>query len=421
MRLSFSISMALATTVVGFQSYANNIDTANSISPVDPLSISELHFISEPTSITKSSAAQKQSLALQISERYSDLELSLKAQISEKNLSAPVDKLSSTQPYSAFSSRMQKADLGYRKMKGINDFSDSVLEVRMADEAMIEAWKNGENPLFAFEPSGDDSNWQYIEAYDVYGQVHELDVYQMPDVPVFVVDSNGAEELKAGLMAMQAEMQKLGTTTKINAVSDTNADESKPQKSSLMNRARRSMALSEPEPLNTTQLTKIRLAVDQEPWISGKAEIYAIVTGVDSSRLEPQIDLVEMPYLDYDKQTYYPNQTVIFWPRYRWGAADMILMEHDDGTDYKALAKLLVQAAEEILKMIPDPEVQGYAIIPQITGKIIDVIPDGVLVNDDDFVDVYYTLMQNTPYVDRPGAGGNAVASFAPVTISPTE
>ncbi|MEZ9187224.1 DUF3103 domain-containing protein [Vibrio splendidus] len=405
MRPSFPICMVLATTVVGFQSFAQNIETTDSLG------------------IAESSAAQKQSLALQISERYSDLELSLKAQISEKNLSAPVDKLSSTQPYSAFSSRMQKADLGYRKMKGINDFSDSVLEVRMADEAMIEAWKNGENPLFAFEPSGDDSNWQYIEAYDVYGQVHELDVYQMPDVPVFVVDSNGAEELKAGLMAMQAEMQKLGTTTQINAVSvsDTNADESQPQKSSLMNRARRSMALSEPEPLNTTQLTKIRLAVDQEPWISGKAEIYAIVTGVDSSRLEPQIDLVEMPYLDYDKQTYYPNQTVIFWPRYRWGAADMILMEHDDGTDYKALAKLLVQAAEEILKMIPDPEVQGYAILPQITGKIIDVIPDGVLVNDDDFVDVYYTLMQNTPYVDRPGAGGNAVASFAPVTISPTE
>ncbi|MEZ9515102.1 DUF3103 domain-containing protein [Vibrio splendidus] len=407
MRPSFSISMVLATTVVGFQSYANNIDTVNS------------------RSLSENASAQKQSLALQISERYSDLELSLKAQISKKNLSAPVDKLSSTHPYSAFSSRMQKADLGYRKMKGINDFSDSVLEVRMADETMIEAWKNGESPLFSFEPSGDDSNWQYIEAYDVYGQVHELDVYQMPDVPVFVVDSNGAEELKAGLMAMQAEMQKLGTTTQINADSDgskiSNSKNKKVQKQTFATRASRSMALSETQPLNTTQLTKIRLAVDQEPWISGKAEIYAIVTGVDSSRLEPQIDLVEMPYLDYDKQTYYPNQTVIFWPRYRWGAADMILMEHDDGTDYKALAKLLVQAAEEILKMIPDPEVQGYAIIPQITGKIIDVIPDGVLVNDDDFVDVYYTLMQNTPYVDRPGAGGNAVASFAPLTISPTE
>ncbi|MCB5358832.1 hypothetical protein BCU85_00565 [Vibrio lentus] len=403
MRPSFSISMVLATTVVGFQSYAQNIETTDSLG------------------IAESSAAQKQSLALQISARYSDLELSLKDQITEKQLSTPIDKLNSAKPYSAFSSKMQKADLSYRKMKGVNDFSDSLLEIRMADEAMIEAWKNGESPLFAFEPSGDDSNWQYIEAYDVYGQVHELDVYQTPDVPVFVIDSNGAEELKAGLMAMQAEMQKLGTTTQINSDSKTDANTPKIQKQTFLGKATRSMTMSEPEELNTTQLSKIRLAIDREPWISGKAEIYAIVTGVDSSRIEPQIDLVEMPYLDYDKQTYYPNQTVIFWPRYRWGAADMILMEHDDGTDYKALAKLLVQAAEEILKMIPDPEVQGYAIIPQITGKIIDVIPDGVLVNDDDFVDVYYTLMQNTPYVDRPGAGGNAVASFTPVTISPTE
>ena len=403
MRPSFSISMVLATTVVGFQSYAQNIETTDSLG------------------IAESSAAQKQSLALQISARYSDLELSLKDQITERQLSTPIDKLNSAKPYSAFSSKMQKADLSYRKMKGVNDFSDSLLEIRMADEAMIEAWKNGESPLFAFEPSGDDSNWQYIEAYDVYGQVHELDVYQTPDVPVFVIDSNGAEELKAGLMAMQSEMQKLGTTTQINSDSKTDTSTSKTQKQTFLGKATRSMTMSEPEELNTTQLSKIRLAIDREPWISGKAEIYAIVTGVDSSRIEPQIDLVEMPYLDYDKQTYYPNQTVIFWPRYRWGAADMILMEHDDGTDYKALAKLLVQAAEEILKMIPDPEVQGYAIIPQITGKIINVIPDGVLVNDDDFVDVYYTLMQNTPYVDRPGAGGNAIASFTPVTISPTE
>lgn len=311
MRPSISISMVLATTVVGFQSYANNIDT------IDARSLSE------------NSSAQKQSLALQISERYSELELSLKAQISQKSLSTPIDKLNSSQPYSAFSSKMQKADLGYRKMKGINNFSDSVLEIRMADEAMIEAWKNGEKPLFAFEPSGDDSNWQYIEAYDVYGQVHQLDVYQMPDVPVFVVDSNGAEELKAGLMAMQAEMNKLGTATQINSGSKNTGDNedskgsknSKFQKQTFMGKAKRSMAMSEPEPLNTTQLTKIRLAVDQEPWISGKAEIYAIVTGVDSSRVEPQIDLVEMTYLDYDKQTYYPNQTVIFWPRYRWGSS----------------------------------------------------------------------------------------------------
>ncbi len=70
--------------------------------------------------------------------------------------------------------------------------------------------------------------------------------------------------------------------------------------------------------------------------------------------------------------------------------------------------------------MIPDPEVQAYAIIPQITGKIIAAIPDGLLVNDDDFVDVYYTLQQDTSYVDHPAAGGNAVSTLEPLTITPT-
>ncbi|MCV5640533.1 DUF3103 domain-containing protein, partial [Escherichia coli] len=82
--------------------------------------------------------------------------------------------------------------------------------------------------------------------------------------------------------------------------------------------------------------------------------IYAIVTGVNPSRDEPTLDLVELPYLDYDNQDYYPNQIIIHWSRYRWGAADIVLMEQDDGTDYKQLAKLLVQVAEEVLKAIPD-------------------------------------------------------------------
>ncbi|NOI79903.1 DUF3103 family protein [Vibrio tubiashii] len=397
MRPNISISLMLATAVVGFQSNAK------------PLIAQDMTPVSKAEEISK----QKQELAFQFSERYQSLEANLKAQITEKNLSASVSQIQSAQPYSAFSRQLQQADQDYRTIKGVEDFTDSLIELRIADASMVEQWKQGESPLFAFEPAGDDSNWQYIEAYDIYGQLHQLDVYEMPDVPVLVVDSNGAEELRAGLQAMQAEMQRLGQPTKLT----TDEPVAKPK----AQRFKRSAMAAAVQPLSTTQLTKIRLNDDQEPWISGKAEIYAIITGVDPSRDTPQIDLVEMPYLDYDGQDYYPGQTIIIWPRYRWGAVDMVLMEQDDGTDYKELAKLLVKAAEEILKMIPDPEVQGYAIIAQITGKIIDVIPDGLLTNDDDYVDVYYTLMQNTPYVDRPGAGGNATATFTPVTINPTE
>ena len=397
MRPNLPISLMLATTMVGFQLNAKTVNTTDSQSKSEEI------------------ARQKQALALQISALYADLEQSIKSQITEKNLATGLYSVDSAQPYSAFKQQMQQADYQYRQTKGITRYTDSVMELRIADASMVKDWKEGESPLFAFEPSGDDSNWQYIEAYDVYGQVHELDIYQMPDVPVLVVDSNGAKELRAGLMAMRAEMNRLGQDS--NLITN---DSSKPLSNGKKG-INRSAKLSDVEPLNTTQLTKIRLDDDEEPWISGKAEVYAIITGVDPSRVEPEIDLVDMPYLDYDGKDYYPSQTMIFWPRYRWGAVDMILMEQDDGTDYKELAKILVKAAGDILKMIPDPEIQGYAIIAQITNRIIDVIPDGVLTNDDDYLDSYYTLMQNTPYVERPGAGGNVVATFKPVTISPTE
>ncbi|GAA5646270.1 MULTISPECIES: DUF3103 domain-containing protein [Vibrio] len=395
MRPIIPVTLLLATAMVGCQSDDKS-------SSGDSMSAQ-----AKAEAITK----QKQELALQLSESYADLEETLKSQISTDQLSVSLSTLKTAEPNSQFSQQMEKTDANFRSMKGISDFADSILELRLADASMVEEWKQGESPLFAFEPTGDDSSWQYVEAYDIHGQLHQLDVYQMPDVPVFVVDSNSAQELRAGLQAMQAEMQRLGQRTLLSTKESTEG----------FSKMSRSASTDSVEPLNTTQLTKIRLNDDMEPWISGKAEIYAIITGVNPSRDEPAIDLVEMPYLDYDKQDYYPGQTIILWPRYRWGAVDMILMEQDDGTDYKELAKLLVQAAEEILKMIPDPEVQGYAIIAQITGKIIDVIPDGLLTNDDDFVDVYYTLMQNTTYEDRPGAGGNATATFTPVTIQPTE
>lgn len=354
----------------------------------------------------------KRALAQQLSENYTSLEPMLRKDITAEQKSVPVSSFAEQSPRSAFSKQLVQADKQIRSWKGITQYSDQLLEVRLANEAMLKVWQEGKvDPLFAFEPSGDDKQWQYIEAYDVYGQVHQLDVYQLPDVPVLVIDNNSSADLKAGLQVMQAEMKNLGQAT---VVQPYLAD--KQQVSSRLLTSARSSTQS----IQTTQLKKIRLSDDQESWISGKAEIYAIVTGVNPSRNEPTLDLVELPYLDYDNKDYYPNQIIIHWSRYRWGAADIVLMEQDDGTDYKQLAKMLVQVAEEVLKAIPDPEVQAYAIIPQITNKIIDAIPAGVLTNDDDFVDVYYTLMQDTSYVDHPGAGGNAVVTLEPLTINPT-
>lgn len=357
--------------------------------------------------------AQKRQLAESFSQNYATYAQALKTQITADNLSVSMSDLVDIAPSAEFSQQLRSADKSVRSLKGIEQYTDQLLQLRLADASMLQEWKEGESPLFAFEPSGNDDAWQYIEAFDVYGQIHQLDVYQLPDVPVFVVDNDSTIELKAGLQAMRAEMQRLGQDSQLSTEDSSSVESS--------TRTLSRSADSDTPPLSTTVLKKIRLQDDKEPWISGRAEIYALVTGVDPSRDKPTIDLIDMPYLDYDQQDYFPNQVVIHWSRYRWGAADIVLMEQDDGTDYKELAKQLVKVAEEVLKLIPNPEVQGYAIIAQITGKIIEAIPDGVLVNDDDFVDVFYTLMQDTPYTDHPGASGNAVATFEPLTIYPTK
>lgn len=208
------------------------------------------------------------------------------------------------------SQQLRSADKNVRTLKGIDQFTEQLLQLRLADASMLKEWQEGQSPLFAFEPSGNDDSWQYIEAYDVYGQIHQLDVYQLPDVPVFVVDNDSAVELKAGLQAMRAEMQRLGQSPQLST-----------QESSSIEASTRSLSRSasaDTAPISTTVLKKIRLQDDKEPWISGRAEIYALVTGVDPSRDKPTIDLIDMPYLDYDKQDYFPNQVVIHWTRYRW-------------------------------------------------------------------------------------------------------
>ncbi|MFT4926225.1 MAG: hypothetical protein ACI8WB_002323 [Phenylobacterium sp.] len=54
------------------------------------------------------------------------------------------------------------------------------------------------------------------------------------------------------------------------------------------------------EPLETSVLKKISVTNDEEPWIAGNAQMYAVVNGVDASREKPILDVVDMPYLDDD-------------------------------------------------------------------------------------------------------------------------
>lgn len=357
--------------------------------------------LNDPTqSVQTKLANTKRALALDLSLQYTRLAPILQTEINQYQLAVNADEILSQHKLNTHVIRA--ADASIRRAKGLSAQTDSLVQVRLADATMLAAWQQGESPLFAFEPEGDERQWDYIEAFDIHGQVHQLDVYNLPQQPVFVVGIDSKKAFVAGLQVMRA----------------TFAEAQSAQRDGVLLSRAQTQAVAD-KPISTTVIKQISLKDDHEPWISGGAEIYGIVTGVDPSRDEPVLDIVEMPYLDYADTTYYPNQVIIHWERYRWAAADVILMEHDDGTNYKELATKLLEAAELILKSIPDPEVQGFALIPQITNGILSAMPDAWFTNDDDFVDVYYTLQEGVDYPHLNGANGNAMTSFSPLVIQP--
>lgn len=347
----------------------------------------------------------KRLLAQDLSQQYSKISAVLRSEITEYNLKINIEQLQNSQAMNA--TQLQQSDLTIKSVKGLEFVTEPLVDLRLADKSMLAGWQAGESPLFAFAPDGNDSNWNYIEAFDIHGNIELLDVYALPERPVFVVGIDNKRALTEGIKVMRAVFSKNNGVRK-SASRAVLADVSTSLSSTVDDGS-----------ISTTLIKEIRLNDDQEPWILGKAEIYGIVSGVNPTRDEPVLDIVEMPYLDHDNTTYTPNQVIIHWERYRWTAADLILMEHDDGTNYKTLASALLEAATAIMGLIPDPSVQGYTIIPQITNGIISAMPDAWFTNDDDYVDVYYTLLEGHTYNNHQGAGGNATATFEPLVIAP--
>jgi hypothetical protein len=340
----------------------------------------------------------KRDLAKKLSKEYSHFENSLKSQVNEYNMIVSIDKNLESSSNSQLNFSQVNSQL--RQIKGLTANGEPLLQVRLAHRDMLLSWQQGNAPLFAFEPKGNEKNWRNIEAFDIEGNTHLLDVYTLPEQPVFVVELNSHKSIKAGLQVMKAILSSTDNKKPLRFDKhDTNSTNS--------------------TDISTSVLKKIKLSDDKEPWVSGKADIYAIVTGVDSSRDKAMLDVVDLPYLDHDKTDYSPNQILIHWERYRWQAANIILMEQDDNTNYKVLGSKLLNIAEQILKSIPEPEAQGIALLTNLTDGLIQAMPDNWFTNEDDYVDVFYTLFENESYNNYYGASNNAVITLEPIRIQP--
>ena len=387
MKLLKRIILPTLITIAGVHAHAQSVQqerVTETFNELDIFSSKEYQVVDIKKQVAQIVADQIQMLTPRLHTMMSDLRLAVPLEASLMSGGA--------------AEQVNVASSYTRMLKGLNVSNNAIYQLRLADGAMLERWGKGEQPLIAFAPKGDDTSWLYIEAYDQDGNIQLLDAHTMPSQPVLIVEIDARKSAREGLAIMQsifAQNQDTETSAIITS-SESDADV-----------------------LSTSNLQRIRLNDDKEPWISGNAEIYAVVTGVSPTRDEPILDIVDMPYLDNDGRDYTPNQTLIHWNRYRWQAADVLLMEQDDNTNYQTLATTFLDIVTQAMRAIPDPNVQGYAIIPQLTNQLIKAMPAHWFSNDDDYVDVFYTLFEGQNYTNYMGASGNAKVTIKPLDINP--
>ena len=346
-------------------------------------------------------SAQKRATALNLAGQYQHLASIVADKINKDNLALSWQELQSS------NLDLTEVNLFNQQVISAKGFDTnkvtSLVEIRLADQSMLAALEKGQSPLFAFEPKGDESRWSFVEAFDTRGNTHLLDVNELPTRPVFVIGIDSREDMKAGIALMRSIFAKMGQSPRSEIIEKQTSEKA---------------AYATKGILETSQLKKISVKDDQESWVSGKAEMYAIVTGIDASRADPILDVVDMPYLDHKDTNYYPNQIMIYWERYRWNAADMLIMEQDDNTNYQDLAVQLANTAAGIMRVIPDPTVQGLAVLGTLTAELLKAMPSHWFSNDDDYVDTFYTIQKGVTYTGRYGAANNARMNMSPLNLT---
>jgi hypothetical protein len=279
---------------------------------------------------------------------------------------------------------LSSIDQRVREYKGIAADTGSLLELRLYAPDGYAGRIDWRNLLVAYPPSKTSDEWGTVEAFDRHGRSHALDGRTPPSVPVLIAGIDERADLQAGTAYVNRALRDAG----LQPVTLQAADQS----------------------IAVTTLAKIHLKKDHEPWISGAAEIYAIVSGVQPDQAKAALTVIDMPYLDHDGKTYWPNQVMFFWDSYRYAAANFQLFEHDDNTSYRDLAIALSQGVTSILGTFTP----GYAVIGQVASAILRVLPAHWYSNDDDYVDSFYTLEKGRYYNSRRGAAGNATISMTP-------
>ncbi|WP_299004254.1 DUF3103 family protein [uncultured Shewanella sp.] len=346
----------------------------------------------------------KKAIAKLLASDYRNIEASIRQNINEYSLKISVNELIGLSLSTARLIDNYSANIN--RFKGIEQSLDQrashIVQLRLADISMLMQLHEGQAPLFVFTSSDDDGN---IAAFDIDGGMTYLDAYRMPTQPVLIIELNKEKSVKAGLKAMNAVFEQFDDQVEPSLV--------KP----FVNQPLSELI----KPLSMTVIKNIEVNKIKESWFSGPAEVYAIITGVNaaSGELTPKIEIVDLPYLNKSQKEYTPNQIIVQWDNYRWQAVDILLMEADDNVNYKALATALLDVTTQVLQFIPEVGAQTVAVITRLTNAVIEAMPETLMTNEDDFVDVFYTILEGESYNEYHGASHNAKMTLEPLIIQP--
>lgn len=367
------MSRVLKVTVATAAALAMATGTANAV-PAGASSAAPAQSPTKVSTITDHLAGQ---VAAEMADR------TVRAHVARAVASGPADLLE-LEPGTSLAKDAGAANQAVLAAKGLPSTSGSLLRLRLANPKSRAALARGEVPLVAVAPTDDEKT--EVTAYDPRGGGKVLlDPVKAPDRPVLVVEVDVAKAMPLGLKLMRSALAAHGVR------------DARP-------------ATTKAAPAGgywATKINSIRLNDDEEPWIEGDAEIYSIVGGFGLDG-KAAVNIVQMPYLDNDGTTYYPNQILVGFQAYKYNLADVVMMEDDGDTNYEALA----QAIADALLTITD--VGTY--IP-LVNAILGAIPSSWWTNDPDYVDSWYTLSTSTSGT-LTGAAGNGTMNVSPYWVS---
>ncbi|MEU9977980.1 DUF3103 family protein [Streptomyces sp. NPDC051014] len=273
------------------------------------------------------------------------------------------------------------ADRRIAGLKGLPASTGSLLRVRLGAPSMRSGLTAGATPWIAVAATADDA--RSLTAYDSQGRAHVVDTARVPDRPLYVLDIDVTKAHRAGLRVLQHAFVDKGLASRPKTTAAANGG------------------------WWATKVTAVEVNDDEEPWFKGAAEMFSLVTGFGQDGAA-RVDSVDMPYLDYDGTVYYPNQILVNWSNYKYDLADVVMMEDDDGTNYRALAEAITTA----LLTVTD---QGTYI--PLVNAVLSAIPDSWFTDDPDYVESWYTLAQSSTGRLN-GASGNGWMTVEPYFVS---